>query len=280
MKFVGAHVSTTGGVENAPINEQEIGGRALALFTRNQRQWSSKPFTADNIRLFKENLAKSGIEPRHVLPHDSYLINIGSPEPDKRRKSLDALLDEATRCDQLGIPLLNFHPGSHMNMISEEECLAIIAEGIDEVLEKTKGVSLLIEATAGQGTNVGYKFEHLAAVIKHVKTKKRVGVCVDTCHVFAAGYDIRTPAAYKETLARFEGVVGMKYLKGMHLNDSKYDFQSKKDRHERIGKGFLGIEAFRSVMTDPRLDDIPLILETPEPELWAEEIKTLYSFAK
>lgn len=280
MKFVGAHVSTTGGVENAPINEQEIGGRALALFTRNQRQWNSKPFTDDNIRQFKENLAKSGIEPRHVLPHDSYLINIGSPEPDKRRKSLDALLDEATRCDQLGIPFLNFHPGSHMNMISEEDCLKVIAEGIDQVLEKTKQVSLLIEATAGQGTNVGYKFEHLAAIIKQVKTRKRVGVCVDTCHVFAAGYDLRTPAAYKETLSRFEGIVGMKYLKGMHLNDSKYDFQSKKDRHERIGKGFLGIEAFRNVMTDPRLDDIPLILETPEPELWAEEITTLYSLAK
>jgi deoxyribonuclease IV len=280
VKYVGAHVSTTGGVENAPLNAQEIGAKAVALFTRNQRQWASKPLTDENIRLFKENLTKVGIEPRFVMPHDSYLINIGSPDPEKRRKSLDALLDEATRCDQLGIPLLNFHPGSHMGELTEDECLAVIAEGVEEVLAKTKQVSLLIEATAGQGTNVGYKFEHLAAIIAKVKTKKRVGVCIDTCHIFAAGYDIRTPKAYKETIARFDDIVGLKYLRGMHLNDSKYDFGTKKDRHENIGKGFLGIDAFRNVMTDPRLDDIPLILETNDPEIWPEEIKTLYSLGR
>ena len=273
-------MSTTGGVENAPLNAQEIGAKALALFTRNQRQWASKPLTDESIRLFKENLAKVGIEPRFVMPHDSYLINIGSPDPDKRRKSLDALLDEATRCDQLSIPLLNFHPGSHMGELSEDECLGVIAEGIEEVLAKTTQVTLLIEATAGQGTNVGYKFEHLAAIIAKVKTKKRVGVCIDTCHIFAAGYDIRTPKAYKETIARFDDIVGLKYLGGMHLNDSKYDFGTKKDRHENIGKGFLGIDAFRNVMTDPRLDDIPLILETNDPEIWPQEIKTLYSLGK
>ncbi|HUZ18617.1 MAG TPA: deoxyribonuclease IV, partial [Spirochaetia bacterium] len=181
---------------------------------------------------------------------------------------------------QLSIPLLNFHPGSHMGELSEDECLAVIAEGIEEVLAKTTQVTLLIEATAGQGTNVGYKFEHLAAIIAKVKTKKRVGVCIDTCHIFAAGYDIRTPKAYKETIARFDDIVGLKYLGGMHLNDSKYDFGTKKDRHENIGKGFLGIDAFRNVMTDPRLDDIPLILETNDPEIWPQEIKTLYSLGK
>lgn len=277
MKYVGAHVSTSGGVENAPLNAEKIGARALALFTRNQRQWASKPLSDESIRLFKENLTASGISAKHVLPHDSYLINIGSPKKDIREKSLDALYDESFRAEQLGIEYLNFHPGSHLKEMSEEECLKLIAEGMNEVIGKTKSVALVIEGTAGQGSNVGYRFEHLASLIDRVDDKKRVGVCLDTCHTFAAGYDIKSPEGYEKTMDEFGKVVGFKYLLGMHLNDSKYELGSKKDRHDGIGKGFLGIDAFRNVMNDPRLDNIPMILETNDPERWADEIKLLYS---
>lgn len=280
MKYVGAHVSTAGGVENAPVNETAIGGRALALFTRNQRQWSSKPLTEESIRLFKENLAASGIAPKHVLPHDSYLINVGNPGREIRTKSIVALLDEASRCEQLGIPLINFHPGSHMREVSEAECLKLIADAMNQILAKTKGVTLVIEATAGQGSNVGYRFDHLASLIEQTDDKSRVGVCIDTCHIFAAGYDIRTPEAYEKTMKEFASVVGFEYLKGMHLNDAKGELGSKKDRHDSIGRGTLGIETFRIVMNDKRLDDIPMILETIDETLWPEEIRTLYSLAK
>ena len=280
MKYVGAHVSSSGGVENAPGNEQAIGGKALALFTKNQRQWTSKPLTEESIRLFKENLAKVGIAPKHVLPHDSYLINVGNPGKEIRTKSIAGLLDEAVRCEQLGIPLINFHPGSHMREVSEAECLTLIAEAMNEILAQTKGVTLVIEATAGQGSNVGYRFEHLASLIEQTDDKSRVGVCIDTCHIFAAGYDIRTPAAYEKTMKEFAAVVGFEYLRGMHLNDAKGELGSKKDRHDSIGKGTLGVETFRLVMNDKRLDDIPMILETIDESLWAEEIKTLYSLQK
>lgn len=277
MKYVGAHVSTAGGVENAPLNAQKIGARAFALFTRNQRQWASKPLSEESIRLFKENLEGSGIRVEHVLPHDSYLINIGSPKMDIRKKSLDALYDETFRASQLGIRYLNFHPGSHLNEMTEEECLTIIAAGMNDIISRTKEVALVIEGTAGQGSNVGYRFEHLAAIIDQVEDKKRVGVCLDTCHTFAAGYDIKSPEGYEKTMEEFDKIVGFSYLRGMHLNDSKFELGSKKDRHDGIGKGHLGIDAFRNVMNDPRLDDIPLVLETNDPEKWAEEIKTLYS---
>lgn len=280
MKYVGAHVSTSGGVQNAPLNAQKIGARALALFTRNQRQWKSKPLTEENIRLFKENLEKSGIRPEHVLPHDSYLINIGSPDMEVRTKSLDALYDETSRAEQLGIHYLNFHPGSHLRKMSEEECLKVIADGMNEVLGKTRGVALLIEGTAGQGSNVGYRFEHLAAIIEGVEDKSRVGVCLDTCHTFAAGYDIQSVEGYARTMEEFASIVGFGYLKGAHLNDSKFGLGTKKDRHDGIGKGLLGIEGFRNVMNDPRFDDIPMVLETNDPERWAEEIKLLYSLSE
>jgi len=280
MKYVGAHVSTSGGVENAPLNAQKIGARAFALFTRNQRQWASKPLSEESIRLFKANLEASRILPEHVLPHDSYLINIGSPKLDIRKKSLDALYDEAFRASQLGVRYLNFHPGSHLKEMSEEECLSIIAAGVNEVLAKTDGVALVIEGTAGQGSNVGYRFEHLATIIDQVEDTKRVGVCLDTCHTFAAGYDIRTPDTYENTMTEFGKIVGFEYLRGIHLNDSKFGLGSKKDRHDNIGKGLLGIDAFRNLMNDPRLDDIPMVLETNDPEIWAEEIKTLYGLVE
>ena len=276
-KFVGAHVSAAGGVFNAPLNAQKIGARAFALFTKNQRQWRARALKEEEIKKFKENLKKVGISPEHVLPHDSYLINLGSPEPEKRRKSLEAFIEEVERCYQLGLKYLNFHPGSSLGKVSEEECLKIVADSLNEALSRTKGVVLVIENTAGQGSNVGYRFEHIARIIELVEDKSRIGVCLDTCHLFAAGYDIRTKEAYERTMKEFDEIVGFKYLKGMHLNDAKSELGSRVDRHHSIGKGNIGLEAFRFIMNDERLNGIPLILETIDPSIWKEEIELLYS---
>lgn len=277
-KFVGAHVSASGGVFNAPLNAMAIGAKAFALFTKNQKQWAAKPLDDETIGLFKDNLAKSGILPRHVLPHDSYLINLGHPEEDKRQKSLEAFIDETRRCMQLGLDRLNFHPGSHLKQISEEECIDRIAMSMNEALNVTEGVTLVIENTAGQGSNLGYSFEQLAAIIERIEDKSRVGVCIDTCHMFTAGYDIRTREAYDATWSEFERIVGFNYLRGMHINDSKPDLGSHVDRHDSIGKGKIGLDAFGFIMNDPRMDDIPLVLETIDETIWAQEIELLYSF--
>ena len=277
MKFVGAHVSAAGGVENAPINAGKIGARAFALFTKNQKQWQAKPLTAASIAAFKKNLDTSGIAPRHVLPHDSYLINLGHPDPEKREKSVLALLDEARRAEQLGLPFLNFHPGSHLGALTEDQCLDIIADGMRRILGETGEVGLLVETTSGQGGNVGYRFEHLARILERVDDPLRSGVCLDTCHIFAAGYDIRDAKGYGRTMGRFDKVVGRRFLRAAHLNDAKVDLGSRKDRHDSIGRGKLGMEAFRLLMNDPRLDDLPLILETIDETLWEEEIRLLYS---
>ncbi len=276
-KYVGAHVSAAGGVFNAPLNAMAIGARAFALFTKNQRQWVAKDLDTATIDLFKENLEKSGIAPRHVLPHDSYLINLGHPEEEKRSKSLEAFVDEVHRCELLGLEKLNFHPGSHLKKIDESLCLDRIAEAMNITLNQTQGVSLVLENTAGQGSNLGWKFEHLAHIIDKIEDKSRVGVCIDTCHMFTAGYDIRTKEAYDISMAEFGNIVGFEYLQGMHLNDSKPDLGSHVDRHESIGKGKIGLEAFRYIMNDERMDDIPLILETIDETIWAQEIRLLYS---
>ena len=280
MKRVGAHVSAGGGVEKAPLNAKKIGAKAFALFTKNQRQWKAKPFTGDNIDKFKENCKECGYLPEHVLPHDSYLINLGHPEKEGLEKSRDAFLDEMQRCEQLGLKLLNFHPGSHLKKIEEDACLKRIAESINIALDKTKGVSAIIENTAGQGTNMGFMFEHLATIIDNVDDKKRVGVCLDTCHTFTAGYDLRTKKAFKTTMDEFEKLVGFKYLSAMHLNDSKPDLGARVDRHQSIGKGKLGVDPFRFIMNDKRFDEIPMVLETIDDTIWAEEIKLLYSLEK
>jgi len=277
MKYVGAHVSASGGVENAPINAHNIGAKAFALFTKNQKQWFSKPLTEDNINKFKENCEKFGYKAELILPHDSYLINLGNPTEENLKKSRNAFLDEMRRCELLGLDRLNFHPGSHLKQISEEECLDTIAESLNITLNKTNGVIAVIENTAGQGTNLGYKFEHLAYIINRVEDKGRVGVCLDTCHSYTAGYDIKTEEGYKKTFEEFDRIVGFKYLKGMHINDSKKDLATRVDRHDSLGKGFLGEDVFKRIMNDPRFDNIPLILETPDDSLWAEEIKWLYS---
>jgi len=278
MKFLGAHVSASGGVENAPINAHEIGAKAFALFTKNQRQWVSAPITAKSIELFKENCLKYGYNPEHILPHDSYLINLGHPEKEPLEKSRTAFLDEMQRCEQLGLDRLNFHPGSHLGQISEEESLKIIAESINIVLTKTKGVTAVIENTSGQGSNLGYKFEHLRFIIDHVEDKNRVGVCLDTCHTYTAGYDILSPEGYDHTFRKFNEIVGFSFLKGMHINDSMKALGSRVDRHDNIGKGFLGYDLFKRIMNDPRFDNIPLIFETPDETIWKEEIALLYSY--
>jgi deoxyribonuclease-4 len=276
MKYVGAHVSASGGVENAPINANAIGAKAFALFTKNQRQWISGPLTENNISQFKANCAKYGYLPKCILPHDSYLINLGNPEKEMLAKSRKSFLDEMTRCELLGLKMLNFHPGAHMNLHSPEDCLKLIAESINFALDKTKGVTAVIENTAGQGSAVGHRFEHLGAIIALVQDKSRIGVCLDTCHTFTAGYDIKTEKGYKAALKEFDTIVGFSYLKGLHLNDSKKDLGTHVDRHESLKKGVMGEDVFRRIMNDSRFDNMPLILETPDESLWEEEIKWLY----
>lgn len=277
MKYVGAHVSASGGVENAPLNAQAIGARAFALFTKNQRQWVAKPLTEQSISAFKANLKEVGIAPEHVLPHDSYLINLGHPEKEPLAKSRAAFLDEMQRCEQLGLPLLNFHPGSHLKKCSEDDCLQTIAESINLALQETCDVTAVIENTAGQGSNMGHRFEHLARIIELVDDKSRVGVCLDTCHTFVAGYDMRTLEDCEKTFSEFNSVVGFSYLRGMHLNGSKTDFGSRVDRHHSLEQGNLGLEVFRFIMNSHHFDGIPMVLETIDETIWDKEIELLYS---
>ena len=280
MVYIGAHVSAAGGVENAPLRAHDIGAKSFALFTKNQRRWEGPPLTKENIDGFKKNCAELDFSMDYVLPHDSYLINLGHPEKAKLEKSRNAFLDELQRCEQLGIKLLNFHPGNHLNKISPAECLKTIAESINWALDQTAGVTAVIENTAGQGTALGYCFEQLAEIIDHVEDKKRVGVCIDTCHAWAAGYDFSTRQEFEKSFQKFEEVVGFSYLKGMHLNDSKKALGSRVDRHDNIGEGHIGSDGFRYIMKDNRFDDIPLILETPNTDQWPKEIEMLYNMAE
>ncbi len=278
-KYIGAHVSASGGVENAPLNAKAIGATAFALFTKNQRQWVAKPFTSENILEFRKNCEASGYEPFQILPHDSYLINLGNPDRDALEKSRAAFLDEMQRCEQLGLDRLNFHPGGHMNKTGEEESMQLIAASINLALKATKGVIAVIENTAGQGSNLGHTFEQIAYIIDRVEDQSRVGVCIDTCHAFTAGYDLKSKKGFEDTFNQFETIVGFKYLKGMHLNDSKKEHGSRVDRHDNLGKGFIGLEPFQWIMADERFNGIPLVLETPDDSLWEKEIKLLKSFS-
>ena len=291
-KFVGAHVSASGGVDNAPLNAMKIGAKAFAVFTKNQRQWVAKPLETKTIDAFHKNLELSGILPKHILPHDSYLINLGHPEVEKLEKSRDAFIDELERCRILGLDRLNFHPGSHLVKVPKKDpayhdkvmqaelhCLDVIAESMNRAIDATKdsNVKLVIENTAGQGSNLGYKFEHLGHIIDRIEDKSRVGICLDTCHTFTGGYDLRTREAYDETMDAFGRIVGFEYLMGMHINDSKPPLGSRVDRHHSLGQGEIGWDAFKFIMNDARMDDIPLVLETIDESIWKEEIQALYA---
>ena len=279
MKYIGAHVSASGGVENAIKNAKEIGATAFALFTKNQRQWIAPELTPSQISLFRDMMAEAGYNAAQILPHDSYLINLGHPDSDGLEKSRNSFFEEMRRCELLGLDRLNFHPGSHLKRIDEEGSLQRIAESINMALDRSKGVTAVLENTAGQGSNLGYKFEHLAYIIDRVEDKSRVGVCLDTCHTFAAGYDLRTKEALDATFAEFDRVIGFDYLRGMHLNDAMRPLGSRIDRHSPLGDGEIGWECFRYIASDSRFDNVPLILETPDEARWAEEIAKLKEFA-
>lgn len=278
MRYIGAHISAAGGIYNAPLNAKEINANAYACFTKSQRQWVAKPLTQTEIGLFSANHATTKIEKSKVLVHDSYLINLCNADPEKNNQSLKAFIEELRRCRELDLELLNFHPGAHLNLMSEEDACKKVAENINIALTKCKRVYPVIETTAGQGTNIGYRFEHIAAILEAVEQKDRVKVCIDTCHIFAAGYDLRDDAAYDKTMQAFDQIIGFDKLAGMHLNDSKKGLGSRVDRHESLGKGEIGINAFKRIIQDSRIKEIPLILETPNPEIWAEEIALLRSF--
>ena len=275
-KYIGAHVSTEGGVFNAAQNAFDIDAKAFALFVKNQRQWAAKPLDNSAISNFKKSVTVYGFRPEYILPHAGYLINLGSPNSENRRKSIGSFIDEMSRCSKLGLNYLNVHPGSHLNEISEDECIKLIADSIEQGIDTVKGVKIVLENTAGQGSNIGYKFEHLAQIIEMVKDKSRIGVCIDTCHTFAAGYDIKNPKKYEETMKKIEDIIGLKYLAGIHLNDSKVPLASRKDRHENIGKGYLGLDFFKRFINDSRFDNMPIILETIDATLWKDEIALLY----
>ncbi len=277
MKYIGPHVSTTGGVHNAPVNANAVGATGFGMFVKNQMQWKAKPLETKIIDAFKANMELYGYTPKTVLVHDGYLINIGNPDEAKREQSITSLIDEITRCSRLGLTQLNIHPGSGVGIIAKDECAAVIAESLNVVLDKTKnsGVSIIMESTAGQGNYVGGRFEELATIIDKTEDKSRIGACIDTCHIFVAGYDIREKQHYEETMTAFDNTVGFKYIRGLHLNDAKSPMGTHTDRHESLGKGYIGIEAFRLLMNDRRFDNIPCILETPNEEIWGDEVEML-----
>lgn len=276
MKYIGAHVSTAGGVANAPLEAVAIGAKSFALFTGSSNRWTSSPISDEEVAQFKENCRLGGFTPDLILPHDNFLINLGSPDPQKLHLSRKSFLDEMKRCEQLGLTMLNFHPGSHVNEMEEEKCLDLIAESINRTLEKTSGVTAVLESTAGQGSNLGHRFEHLAHIIDKVEDKSRIGVCIDTCHSYSAGYDLANADGYRKTWEEFDNIIGAGYLKALHLNDDMRKLGSRIDRHAEIGKGTLGMDFFRRLVNDPRFDNMPIILETPNPAIWPEEIKLLY----
>ena len=280
MRYIGAHVSIAGGIENAPLRAQEIGATAFAMFTKNQRQWKAPALTEKTVRAFRHNCKTCSFDPEYILPHDSYLINLGSPDPEKLDLSRRTFVEEMQRTEALGLVNLNFHPGSHLRETGEEKCLETIANSVNLALKATTKVTAVLENTAGQGSNLGHSFEQLAFIIEKVDDKTRVGVCLDTCHLFAAGYDLRTGEVVANMFSLFDVSIGLDYLKGMHLNDAKLDLGSRRDRHESIGKGKIGLEGFTAIMQHPASAEIPLILETPQPEIWNEEIALLHSLEK
>ena len=277
MKYIGAHCSIAGGLQNAPLQAKSLGATGFALFTKNQRQWFAKPLTSEEAELFKTTCAEAGYTADMILPHDSYLINLGQPDAEKRTQSLNSFIDELKRCHALGLKLLNFHPGSHLKLVSESEDIKLIAESVREALNTVPDVTAVFENTAGQGSNLGYTFQQLADMLDAVGMPERVGVCFDTCHGFAAGYALGSEEEFQRTFEEFDRIIGLKYLRGMHLNDAKGVLGQKLDRHAELGAGNIGLEPFTRIIKDSRFDNIPLILETPDETKWAEEIAWLKS---
>ena len=279
MKVIGAHVSIAGGVENAPVNASAIGATAFAMFTKNQRQWKASPLADANRTAFAANLKNAGIAPEHVLPHDGYLINLAQPDDEKRRSAVDAFTDEMRRCHELGLKLLNFHPGSTRGEVDDATGMEFVAAGVRSALEAVPEVVAVFENTAGQGSCLGSSFAQLAKMLELVGLPERVGVCLDSCHAFAAGYALDEETGRAEFLAEFGETVGFDKLRGMHLNDAQGVRGGHLDRHAPLGDGALGWECFADLMADARLDDIPLVLETPDDTRWAAEIAELKRLA-
>jgi deoxyribonuclease-4 len=277
--LIGAHTSAQGGPHNALLEGQEIGATTIQLFTANQKTWHGKKLTEEAIDLWEETLKATGI--KKVMSHDSYLINLGSPNKEALEKSRATFKEELDRCHRLKIAFLNFHPGAALHG-SEDDCLRTIAESLLEFenLADKGPTRLLLESTAGQGSSVGNRFEHLGYIVDRVHKKVPIGVCLDTCHLFAAGYDISTEEGWKTTLKEFDKQVGLQHLYALHVNDSLKPLGSEVDRHAPLGKGLIGIECFKVMMQLPELRELPKYLETPEgPPLWKEEIKMLREFA-
>ncbi len=282
MLRLGAHESIAGGIYKAIDRAQSIGCESVQVFVKSNRSWAVKPLTEEEIALFKERVQETGIHP--VVGHTSYLLNPAAPDEDLWVRSRDTLIVELERCEALGIPYLVLHPGSHVG-IGEEEGLKRVAKALGEVHAACPGfrVQILLETTAGQGTNLGYTFEQLAWLLENTPEGDRMGICLDTCHVFAAGYELRTPEGYEATMEAFDRIIGLDRLKAIHLNDSRHDLGSHKDRHAHVGKGFIGLEGFRNVLNDPRLDGLPGLLETPKsPDLHedAENLAVLRSLVE
>ncbi|KAI9282932.1 xylose isomerase-like protein [Umbelopsis sp. AD052] len=285
-KWIGAHVSTAGGIDKAVLNARIIGANAFQIFVRSQRRWECPPTPSDVQERFIHECQKHGYSSDHILVHGSYLVNLANPDSEKRAKSYTGFLDEIQRTHALGLKLYNFHPGSTTGNCSVEEGCTSIARSINKVHNEVPEVVCVLEIMAGGGKAIGGDYAHLKSIIDQVKDKTRVGVCLDTCHMFAAGYDIRTPYAWNLAIKEFDTTIGLKYLRGMHLNDSKTDIGSHRDRHENLGKGFIGLDAFKSIIRDPRTNGIPMVLETPVPkddddkEVYTGEIAALYNFYK
>lgn len=278
MKYIGAHVDSGSDLSLAPTIAASLGARAFALNITDPAKWHAPEISEKTAEAFKENCARYGFESKHILPHARFVVNLGSPESYKLKLSRESMIEEVKMAHSLGLTLLNFHPGSHLKKISEAESIARVAESINIILDKTEGVALVIENTAGQGSNLGYSFEQIASMIASVEDKNRVGVCIDTAHAYAAGYNLASEGSYHDCWTRFGDIIGFEYLRGMHINDSLKPLGSRVDRHASIGAGFIGEACFRNIMQDSRLDDIPLILETPDPSIWQQEVAKLYSF--
>lgn len=274
MFYIGPHVSISGSLSLAPKRAREIGASGFGIFTRNQRQWISKPLSDEEIALFKQSLEENGYTRDMVLPHDSYLINLGNPDEEKRKKSLDAFIEEERRVSQLGLRYLNFHPGSHVNQIDPDGCLSLIAESLSKAMEAVPDVEPVLEITAGMGSNMGSRIEELRSIIERCGNDPRLGVCIDTCHAFQSGYDLSEP---KKAEAFFDELDGMLpgRLKGLHLNDAKAPCGKHLDRHESLGKGQIGLDTFLWISEQRRFENIPMVLETPNETLWPEEVRML-----